>query len=191
MASLMIHMLIGQEYCKKHKVADEQAFLQGNIAPDLAKDKRITHFSKRVSNKTYTESIKNKINLGAFCDCVNNIDRDFDRGVFLHLLTDYFFFNSYLLGCPGYKKIENRPQLEIQDFIYRDYHCINFWIMNEYEDIKLDMLPKDTIETDSGKMNVMSIKGIKKLVEFCSNLDLDKLYETINDYALEFGTNTN
>jgi hypothetical protein len=187
MASLMIHMLVGQEYCKKHRVKNVDAFLEGNIAPDLVKDKRPTHFSNIVHNKTYTETIINKVNLPVCCDNIN-LDSDFHRGGFLHLLTDYVFFNKYLIDCPGYKKIEAQSMFDIQDSLYRDYYRINNWIMNMYSDIKIDMLPENTTTTGTGKMEIIRLNDLRKIVEYCSNLDLDKIYEDIktNQSEAEF-----
>ena len=77
MASLLIHQVIGEEYCKTHQISDVARFLAGNLAPDLVKDKSVTHYSrKRIGNRTYTESIINKINLPKSSQHLN-IEDDF------------------------------------------------------------------------------------------------------------------
>lgn len=176
MASLMIHQIVGEEYCKIHRVDDEHSFLAGNLAPDLTDDKSISHFSKkRIGNKTYTESIQNKLNLPAFCEKVG-IDNDFSRGVFLHLLTDHIFFVEYLLNLKEYQDIEHLNQLTIRDILYRDYHRINKWIMNSHPNIMLEKLPEDAKTTRDDQTEVLAIDDIRRLIKICANLDLDRSY---------------
>ena len=180
MASLMIHQIVGEEYCKRNKVDSEYLFLNGNLMPDLTEDKKSTHFSVRCRNRTYTESIMNKVNLQAFCEQVD-IDSSFYKGVFLHLITDQVFFYKYLLNNSKYREIEFEDQLYIQSIIYRDYHRNNLYLMKKYPDTILSMLPdfaKVTRE-DVDCMEILSHKDIDEIIELCAAVDLDRAYDTI------------
>ncbi len=187
MASLIIHLLVGQEYCKRHpgEIKDEEAFLLGSLAPDMVKDKQPTHFSaKRIGNKTYTESIMNKVNL-PLCTRNRGIDNDFDKGFFLHLITDHLFFYRYLLKEPRYLAIENNDQLEIHATLYRDYHRINNWLMNAHPDLKLDMLADEMKTTRSDALEIIDRKKLRKIIEVCADMDIEKAYEIISQIPLD------
>ncbi|MBE5738639.1 MAG: hypothetical protein E7354_02815 [Clostridiales bacterium] len=175
MASLMIHLLVGQEYCKTHQVEDEEAFLKGNLAPDLVADKAPTHYTKVCRNKNYTESISNKVNLPAFC-ADHELDSDFVRGKFLHLITDYAFFSQYLVNNEKYLSYDNENILLIHKVLYRDYHRVNDWLMKSYDGLRLDLIPDDMKETRTDDMEILSKEAIERLVAICSEVNLDKAY---------------
>ena len=59
--------------------------IQGTISPDLTKDKSKTHYGKSPAYTNLKEFITN-----------NNIDTDYKLDIFLHLITDYLFYNKYL-----------------------------------------------------------------------------------------------
>lgn len=180
MASLMIHQAIGEEYCRLHRIKDVKSFLLGNLAPDLVKDKSLTHYSRiRIGNKTYTESIMNKVNLSESCKHLD-ITNEYQRGMFLHLVTDHAFFLQYLLNNPKYKAIENQDQLVIRDTLYRDYHRINNWIMKHYTNIDISALPENTKITRDDDMEILSIDDIQRLICFCTHIDLDIIYNAAN-----------
>lgn len=180
MASLMIHQIVGEEYCKRHNVQSEYMFLNGNLMPDLVKDKKPTHFSARCRNKTYTESIENKVNLQAFCEAMD-INSSFNKGLFLHLITDQVFFYKYLLNNPKYREIEYENQLYIQEILYRDYHRNNKYLMDKYPNTILSLLPDFAKKTrdDVDAMEILSHKAIDEIIEMCASVDLEKAYATI------------
>ena len=180
MASLMIHQIVGEEYCKRHNVASEYMFLNGNLVPDLVKDKKPTHFSARCRNRSYTESIENKVNLQAFCEQID-IESSFNKGFFLHLITDQVFFYKYLLNNPNYREIEYEDQLYIQEILYRDYHRNNLYLMRKHPQAILSLLPDFAKVTrdDVDSMEILSNQAIDDIIEMCANVDLEKAYETI------------
>jgi len=184
MASLMIHLLVGHEYCKTHNIKDVESFLKGNIDPDMVKDKKLTHYSKNCRNKTYTESVLNKINLQAFCKS-NNIDSDYMKGHFLHLITDYVFFNKYLINSPKYKTIENIDQLEIEKRLYRDYYRVNHWILSSHNNLLTKLVPEEFTKEreDYASLEVLDQEKLEKLIYYCSNIDLEQIYKDITSKA--------
>ncbi len=176
MASLMIHLLIAQEYCKKHKIDDVEAFLQGNLAPDLVPVKWPTHYSKTRTNKNHLESIINKVDLPAFC-AENDISSDFNKGQFLHLISDVVFFNNYLAHNENYLAFDNENQLRIQNVLYRDYHRINDWLIKTRKDLRLDLIPEDMQSRRDDEMEIVSKDAIAKIIEYCSDIDLARAYK--------------
>ena len=84
MAGYVIHLAVGEEYLRKHpnEIKSYDEFIQGIIAPDDVKDKSLTHYGPKSS----------KVNLKNFFE-EKDIDSDFNKGYFIHLLTDYIFYN--------------------------------------------------------------------------------------------------
>lgn len=182
----MIHQIIGEEYCKKHSVKNPYLFLKGNLSPDLVADKKATHYSVRCRNGTYTKSIENKVNLQLFCD-ENTIDNNFNKGIFLHLITDQLFFYRYMLDNPKYRAIEDEDQLYIQSILYRDYHRNNNYLMDKHPKALLCMLPEVAKNTrdDIDSMEILSNEAIDEMIEMCSNIDLEYAYNKIREMSQE------
>ena len=155
-------------------------FLNGNLIPDLVKDKKPTHFSARCRNRTYTESIKNKVDLQAFCEHMD-IGSSFNKGLFLHLITDQLFFYKYLLNNPKYREIEYENQLYIQEILYRDYHRNNLYLMKKYPHTILSLLPDfaKTTRDDVDNMEILSHEAIDEIIDMCASIDLEQAYENI------------
>ena len=94
MPSLMIHIAIGQEYLKKHNINDKEAFLHGCIAPDFAEDTSKSHYSAPGKHDTYKNGLQVKTMLDKVCKNID-LSTDYNKGVFLHLLTDNIFYLAY------------------------------------------------------------------------------------------------
>ena len=87
MPGYVIHLAVAKEYLKKSKNRNEneEEFINGVIFPDSVKDKAITHYGEKSSKSNLYEFLKDK-----------NVNNSFYRGYFLHLLTDYLFYNKYV-----------------------------------------------------------------------------------------------
>lgn len=85
MPNYVIHIAVAEEYLKNHKDRKENHhdFIEGVIFPDTVIDKSKTHYG-RVSSES---------NLYKFLE-VNTLQDSFKRGHFLHILTDYLFYNK-------------------------------------------------------------------------------------------------
>ena len=87
MPGYVIHLAVAEEYLRKHKNKGEEyeEFIKGVIYPDSIVPKSKTHYGKESSLSNVFEFLK-----------VNKINNSFNRGYFLHLLTDYLFYNRYI-----------------------------------------------------------------------------------------------
>ena len=94
MASFNIHLAIAIKYLEKNKIKDIVSFFKGNIDPDLVRDKEESHYSIRADKDNLVKYLSTKIGLINFIKS-NNIDKDYNKGIFLHLITDYVFFNYF------------------------------------------------------------------------------------------------
>lgn len=96
----------------------------------------------------------------------NKIDTSFNRGYFLHLLTDYLFYNKYI----EYWSTD----------IYTDYDLLNPYLIAKYS-VKLPNRIKKYVHTDvkNKKLKILSKELIDKFIEDLSNLDLEHIKEEI------------
>lgn len=152
MPGYVIHIATAQEYLKKQKKEYSIDFIKGTIAPDLTDDKQKTHYGK---SPAYT-SLNNYVKL-------NKIDTDFNKGFFLHLITDYLFYNKYL------EKIE-KPQL------YYDYDFTNGDLVEKY-DVKLLKEIESKVFFENGIPKILTLDLASKVIDEVSELNLEQVYE--------------
>ena len=162
MPGYVIHLAVGRVYSQNNNIKDINRFMDGIIAPDLADDKAKSHYGPFSSKPDLDRFIKE-----------NGLNDSYLEGYFLHLVTDYLFYNRFL----------RRWGQEI----YSDYNKLNKAIikrfgivipkqLNEvvrFEDGKPSILEEDTlykfIET-VGKMNIRQIvskkgKSVKDIID--------------------------
>ena len=156
MPGYVVHIAIAQEYLRKHNLKYSEQFIIGSIAPDFTNTKSKTHYGK---SPAYT-------NLKKFL-LINSINTNYNKGFFLHLVTDYLFYNKYI------RKIE-KPQ------IYNDYDYTNKDLIKKYN-VKLPDSLKDKVFFKRGKPKILTLDLANKVIEEISNLDL----ETISKEVIE------
>ena len=148
MAGYVIHIAIAQEYLRKNNKKYNKDFVRGSILPDLTTDKSKTHYGK---SPAYT-------NLKKFL-LANEISSELNKGIFLHLITDYLFYNKYL-------------NVFSKQYIYDDYDISNKVLIDKYN-VKLLEEIKDTVFFKEGEMKVLNFELIYKLIDEISNLNLN------------------
>lgn len=154
MPGYVVHIAIAQEYLKKHEKDFSQDFILGVIAPDFTDDKSRTHYGK---SPAYT-------NLGSFLKN-NEINSYFQQGYFLHLVTDYLFYNYYV---ENFKK----PQ------IYDDYDFTNEFLINKYN-VTLPEQVKDKVFFKSGNPQILTLPFACKFIDEISSLTLEEIEKEI------------
>ena len=147
MPSFTIHLAIAKKYLEKHPEENEEAFYNGVIDPDL-KDKSTSHFGK----------YSNTSDLNRYCREVG-LNSSYNRGYFLHLLTDDLFYNKYL------ERFLNE--------IYDDYNIINQSIINKYG-IEIPDKIKDLVKFESGETRLLDFDSICKFIDTVGNIELEK-----------------
>ena len=129
MAGYVIHLAVAEAYIKKHPkdIDDYNQFVEGVIFPDSVSDKSITHYGEKSS----------KVNLKWFLK-ENKINNDYNKGYFLHLVTDYIFYNKFLV-C-------------FSKDIYNDYDILNKKLQEKF-DVKIPENIKEKIFYKEGSEN--------------------------------------
>lgn len=156
MPGYVIHIAIAQEYLKKHKRDVSKEFILGSIEPDFTIDKAKTHYGTSpayTSLKKYLES--------------NKIDTNFNQGYFLHLVTDYLFYNHYM------DKIE-KPQ------IYDDYDFTNKALIEKYNVILPENV-KNKVFFKEGTPKIMTLSLACKVIDEISEYTLEEIEKEINN----------
>lgn len=154
MPGYVIHLAVAKEYLNKNKENNEDEFIEGVIFPDSVKDKSLTHYGKGSSYSNLYEFLKDK-----------DIDTSFNRGHFLHLLTDYLFYNRYI---DTFSKD-----------IYNDYDLLNGKLIEKY-DIQLPDKVKDNVFfIDEGELKILSMEIIDKLIYDISIMNIDEIAKDI------------
>ena len=154
MASAVIHLCVAKEV-NKYLNMNLNELLLGSIAPDISKQigetKEISHFL----DHTNEDDIPN---IDRFLSKYKNeLNKPFEMGYFIHLLTDKYWFRDYV-----YNYIERYTQnytkkkvtyTALRDIIYNDYTNINIDLIDKY------MLPLDIFsnEWDLPKSSITEI----------------------------------
>ena len=164
MPGYVIHLAVAEEYLKKHKEKHEEydEFINGVIFPDSIKDKLTTHYGEKSSVSNLYEFLKE-----------NKIESSFKRGHFLHLLTDYLFYNRYI----------DRMSKDM----YNDYDILNKVLIEKY-DVKLPKSVKESVFFKEGKLVILSLELITKMIDDISDLDLDDVEKEVNKEPIKWTT---
>ena len=154
MPSYVVHLATAQEYLRKHNREFSQEFMLGSIEPDFTTDKSKTHYGK---SPAYT-------NLRNYLES-NKIDTDFNQGYFLHLVTDYLFYNYYL------DKLK-KPE------IFDDYDIISKPIIEKYN-VVLPQKVKEITTFKTGKTKILSLELAYKVIDEVSDLTLEEIEKEV------------
>ena len=159
MPGYVIHLAVAEEYLRKQKKVKENYndFIEGVIYPDSVTDKSLTHYGQKSSLANLYNFLKE-----------NDLKDSFKRGYFLHLLTDYLFYNKYLDRC--------------SKDIYNDYDILNRELIEKYEvklpeKIKKYVFFKDNL--DGLQLKILTYVLACKLIDDISNMQLDDIAKDV------------
>ena len=177
MPSFNIHLAVANRYMEKHNIQNKEDFLTGNVAPDFM-EKSKSHYSIILENATLIEDLKNKVVIEKFLK-ENKVETDYEKGVFLHLITDKLFFTNFFE-----KEYLNKVEKEaFRKNLYYSYHKTNDYLMEKYhiqfpkkyekeikEVLKEKNMQKETLVIDNNKLD--------NFIEEVSNINLEEYIKT-------------
>lgn len=178
MPSMAVHFAVGREFLKYNKIKDKESFRKGILEPDLLgllsqKDKEKAHFSEKKDDlMSLRQKLETKVNLLMYLN-MREINSDFERGYYLHLLTDYYFFNDFLFKT----KTQFNETIIDMKMLYDDYEKIakdmeeNFGVDNRNT-------PWDGLYQE-GEPVFFTKKEIFEFIKKCSKLDIMKIRKEI------------
>ena len=109
MAGYVIHLAIGEEYIRRYKddIKNKEEFLKGITDPDRTNDNKKAHYGEKDS----IESLKNYISIHD-----KELEKDYIKGYFLHLFTDYIFYGKYFARGHYYDDYDRTNKLIIEKY---------------------------------------------------------------------------
>jgi len=180
MPGFTIHIATAKQYIEKHnlEIKNEEEFIKGVIAPDLNKelnglpeDKSKTHYGKwgKYEVTTYIDQFLNDSNV--------DISKDFWKGYFLHLLTDYYFYNKIF-------KQEHQEIIKNNDRFYYDYDCLNESLIKRY---KIDLFDniKKYMNSYNDKPKYLKEDKVINFIEEISNMSIQEKVDIIKRRGME------
>ena len=158
MPGYVIHLSVAEEYLKKHQDVKEDynQFIEGVIFPDSVKDKSLTHYGEKSSKSNLIEFLKE-----------NKLDNSFRRGYFLHLLTDYLFYNKYIDT--------------MSNDMYNDYDLLNDMLIKKYNVVLPEKIKKFVFFKSNGDLKILSPSLVEKLISEISDFNLYDLEREIQN----------
>lgn len=155
MPGYVIHLSVANRYIEKHpeEIKDHNKFIEGVISPDGVTDKSTTHYGPKSS----------KVNLKLFLES-NEINDDFNKGYFLHLVTDYLFFNRFL----DYFSKD----------IYNDYDILNKTLEEKYN-VKIPEEVKGKVFYKTGETKILNLESVIEFIEKTSEYKLEYIKQRV------------
>ena len=181
MPGFTIHIAVAKEYVKKHpkEIKNMDEFIEGAIAPDYIClvdkhiNKNITHYGNWGDWTSYDQ----KIYLDRFLRDVNvNLNTDYWKGYFIHLLTDCYFDKIF--------KEEAEQAKENKETFYNDYDCLNTEIIKRYH-IEIMEKIKQYMNQIEQKPKYLKLEKIVQFIEKISDINLKEQAELIRQKGME------
>lgn len=191
MPSFSIHLAVGKRYLEKNlEIKDKNGFYLGILAPDFATDKQISHYTGERNRNDIIDFLEKKVQLSSFLE-KENIDTDYQKGVFIHLITDYVFFTSFF--SKDYLSSNNLDTFlnnlyysydQVNDYLNEKY-LIDYSIFSVETRDKIDRNIKRKLEQTRNGTNILSFDKLDVLIEEVSNVNLDSIrYNIQNNISL-------
>ena len=157
MAGYVIHLAIAEEYLRKHKdiKEDYEEFIKGVIYPDSVTDKSLTHYGIKSSKVILKDFLQD-----------NEINNSYMRGYFLHLITDYLFYNKYLE--------------KFSKDIYNDYDILNKRLIEKYN-VVLPENVQNNVFYKEGETKILTMELAIKIIDEISDLNLNAVEKEIRE----------
>ena len=146
MPGYVIHLAVGKIYEKNNKINNISSFRKGLIAPDMSDDSPKAHYGTSSSQP----------DLKRFLSENNDFD-EYKEGYFLHLVTDYLFYNCFLkTWSPS---------------IYEDYDKLNEVLIQQYG-IEIPEEITHIVKTRSGEPEILDEDAIVAFINAVGKIDI-------------------
>lgn len=176
MASSVIHLAIAKKYLEKNTTLNYKNVIDGTLYPDAVDDNDKSHYTDINRGSDNVSHVRGKVNLYEFLAEHESLS-DFELGWFLHLVTDYLFFEE----CFTTEYLLNNSYESFCKDLYFAYNCLNTYIPEKYHITKDDyagypseyypgipyedcILPKDMIDKFINRVSSVNLdEYIKKI----------------------------
>lgn len=179
MACATIHLAVSKKYLEKHNELDYDEVLARTLYPDAVEDNNKSHYTEKNRGKDNVSHIRSKVNLYKFLEEHKTMD-DFELGWFLHLVTDYLFFEE----CFTIEYLLNNSYKDFCKDLYFAYDCLNLYLSEKYEIVEADYksYPSEYYSGIPYQECILPIEMINRFINRVSQID-------INDYIKKIKAN--
>lgn len=150
MPGYVIHLAISKKQIELNNIQNEEEFIRGTIAPDLLKMTGIDSHYGDSSNPNLKKFLEN-----------NSLKSDYKKGYFLHLVTDYLFYNKFLEKWS--------PK------IYEDYNILNKVLIDKYK-IQIPKEVEKYIKFEEKSLTILSLDDIISFIDNVGRLPINQIY---------------
>lgn len=174
MPSFAVHLAVATIYLDKHKNEDKNDFIKGTIDVDITEDTYKAHYTGNSDKSVLATYLKEKVIIKNYV-IKNEIITSYDRGYFLHLLVDYYFYTSYF----GQDYINKTSYADFKKALYHDWPIYNEYLKQKY---KFEIPKKVDIYPPSREKPLLLRKSqLDEFIREMGRLDLDALYKNFKD----------
>lgn len=151
MPGYVIHLAIAEKNINLSNIRNKEEFVKGVIAPDILKNIGINSHYGNSSNP----------NLEKFFE-KHNLETDYNKGYFLHLVTDYLFYNRFLK--------EWSPE------IYADYNSLNSILIKKYG-IQIPKEVRNYVKFEDKALTILNFDDIITFIETVGKIPINQMYK--------------
>lgn len=152
MPGFVIHLAVAKKQIKLDNIENEEDFIKGVIAPDLLKKQSIeSHYGVSFGKPEWEKYFKNY-----------DLKTDYNKGYFLHLITDYIFYSKYVTDW--------KPE------IYDDYDVLNDILIEKY-DLKIPKEIESYVGSQNKPLTILNLDDIITFIETVGNMSIENLYK--------------
>lgn len=177
MASATIHLAITKKIIEKNHLKNGEEMIAGTLYPDACDNKDATHYTKKNRGSDNLSHIRGKVDLYSFLQDHPNLN-EFDFGWFIHLVTDYLFFEE----CFSEKYLLETTYEKFCQDLYFAYNCLNSYLSKKYHITKDDykQYPKEFYEGESYQKCLFTKEQIDEFIERVSKINFKDYIKKIN-----------
>lgn len=179
MACATIHLAIAKKFLENHNELNYEKVIAGTLYPDAAENNDESHYTDLNRGSDNISHVRGKVNLYAFLKDHKDLN-DFALGWFLHLVTDYLFFEE----CFSDTYLLNNSYEDFCKDLYFAYVHLNLYLSekyiitrNDYKDYPSEYYPGHAYEDC-----ILSKEMIDAFIHRVSNINLDKYIKKIREY---------
>lgn len=178
MASSVIHLAVAKEYYKHHFDLDYDMFIKGTLYPDACEDKDAAHYTNPKRGKSNFEHVQGKVRLYAFLKDHPTLD-SFTLGWFLHLTTDYLFFDSFF----SKEYLDSHTYEEFCHDLYYGYNCLTDYLTSKYHVLERDYqaYPGEYYPGIGYHECIFNIEDMDNFITKTSKIDIPKYITKIRE----------
>lgn len=178
MASSAIHLAVAKKILEHNKALNKKEVLKGSLYPDTVK-KDISHYTDLNRKTDNVSHLQGKVNLYAFLLDHPNLT-DFEIGWFIHLFTDYLFFDE----CFTKEYLLTHSYEEFRHDLYFSYDCTTNYIIDKYNITMEDYesYPNEFYPGKEYQDCLFTKEMLDELINHAGNINIEKYIEKIKKH---------